>query len=173
MIPARMRTMTRAAALLQALRRDEMGSELIEFSLAASVLMLIIFGIMDCSRALYSYHYVAQTARQASRFAAVRGATWGGLSCTTYSYGCTATSTDVTNYVRSITPRGFASSNLVVTTTWPGTNVYGTLCSLLSINNSPGCVVNVKVAYSFGFVLPFLPQSALALTSTSKMTISE
>jgi Flp pilus assembly protein TadG len=165
--------MMRAGALLRALRHDQTGSELIEFSLASSVLLLIIFGIMDCSRALYSYHYVAQTARQASRFAAVRGATWGNTSCSTAYYACTATSADVTNYVKSITPLGFGSSNLSVTTTWPGTTVNGTLCSLLAINNSPGCMVHVKVAYSFGFVLPFLPQSALALTSTSKVMISQ
>ena len=164
--------MMRAGEALRTLWRDQTGSELIEFSLAASVLLLIIFGIMDCSRALYSYHYVAQAARQASRFAAVRGATWGSTSCSTSPYACAATAVDVTNYVKSFTPLGFASSNLVVTTTWPGTTVNGTICSLLSINNSPGCVVNVKVAYSFGFVLPFLPQSALALTSTSKMMIS-
>ncbi len=165
--------MMHGAAWLRALRRDQGGNELLEYSLASSVLLLLIFGIMDCSRALYSYHYVAQAARQASRFAAVRGATWGGASCSSFSYACTATSTDVTNYVKSITPLGFAFSNLAVTTTWPGTTVNGTICSLTSVNNSPGCVVYVKVAYSFGFVLPFLPKSALALTSTSKRMISQ
>jgi Flp pilus assembly protein TadG len=155
------------------LLRDQTGSELIEYSLASSVLLLVIFGIMDCSRALYSYHYVAQAARQATRFASVRGATWGGASCSTYAYHCTATAADVLSYVNSITPLGFGASNLTVATIWPGTNVNGLPCSLLSINNSPGCLVTVKVSYNFSFVLPFLPQSALSLTSTSKMMISQ
>jgi Flp pilus assembly protein TadG len=163
-----MRKLTRPTLL-----HDQTGSELIEYSLASSVLLLVIFGIMDCSRALYTYHYVAQVARQATRYASVRGATWGGTSCAANAYFCTASASDVTSYVQSITPLGFASSNLSVTTTWPGTNVYGLPCTLIAVNNSPGCVVNVRVAYNFSFVLPFLPRSALSLNSTSKIMIAQ
>ena len=124
---------------------------------------------MDCARALYTYHYVAEVSRQATRYAAVRGASWTALLCPVSPYQCMATSTDVTNYVKSVSPLGLTASNLTVTTTWPGTTPTGAMCSALSVNNSPGCMVNVKVSYSFSFVLPFLPTSALPMSSTSKL----
>ena len=154
--------------------RDESGGELVEFAVCAVILFMMIFGIVDCSRALYSYHYVAGAARDATRYASVRGATWTSSLCLlTSTYQCAATSTDVTNYVKSTTPLGFSTSNLMVTTTWPGTTATGADCSLLNINNSAGCMVNVTVAYSFNFVLPFLPRNALVMTSTSKLTITQ
>jgi hypothetical protein len=41
----------------------------------------------------------------------------------------------------------------------------------LNVNNTVGCIVSVKVVYSFGFVMPFLPRNLLALSSTSKVSI--
>ena len=147
---------------------------MIEFCVSTTVLLLGIFAIMDASRAVYSYHYCAHAARQGSRFASVRGASFSTVSCLTSSYACMATSTDVTNYVKSITPLGFAAGNLTVATTWPGTTAAGTTCSPSAhINNSPGCLVAVKITYAFTFVLPLLPNPNLSLTSTSKVTITE
>jgi Flp pilus assembly protein TadG len=169
-----MTTWRQVRGVLHTLGREESGSELIEFSIASTLLLMTIFGILDCSRALYSYHYCAQVAREATRYASVRGSTWSGTSCaTTSTYACAATSTDVTNYVKSITPFGFSASNLSVTTTWPGTTAKGTSCNLILIYNSPGCMVNVKVAYNFNYVLPFLPKTTLALSSTSKLMITQ
>ena len=152
----------------------ESGSELIEFALAVPVLLLVIFGIMDCSRAMYSYHYCAQVAREATRYSAVRGSTWAGQSCLTVSsYACMATASDVTNFVSSITPMGFSAANLVVTTTWSGLEANGTDCSTTNVNNSPGCIVTVKVAYVFSYALPLLPTAPLNLSSTSNLTITQ
>ena len=154
------------------LLRDESGGELIEFAISATVLLMMIFGIMDLSRAMYSYHYVAVAARQATRYASVRGATWTSTLCLlSAQYQCAATPASVTTFVKSVTPLGFNAANLVVTTTWPGTSPTGADCSLLNINNSPGCVVSVKVVYTFNFILPFLPKSAMVLSSTSQVMI--
>ncbi|ADW70655.1 TadE/TadG family type IV pilus assembly protein [Granulicella tundricola] len=159
---------------MRRLLKDEVGSELIEFSVSAGVLMMIIFGIMDCSRALYAYHFVAGAARDATRYAAVRGATWSGALCLlSTSFQCAATSSDVTSYVKSITPIGLTTGSLTVLTTWPGTTATGVSCNALGIYNSPGCMVNVKVVYTFSFVLPFLPKNALTLASTSKVMITQ
>ena len=51
----------------------ERGSALVEFGLIAIVLFTLIFGIVDFGRALFAYHYVANTAREATRMASVRG----------------------------------------------------------------------------------------------------
>jgi hypothetical protein len=58
-----------------------------------------------------------------------------------------------------------------VSTTWPGTTASGANCG--SGTNSPGCVVNVQVSYSFNFVLPFLPKNAMVLSSSSTVPISQ
>jgi hypothetical protein len=71
-------------------------------------------------------------------------------------------------------PPGISSGTpLSVTTTWPGTELAGsvTTCSTTNGNNSPGCLVMVQVSYSFNYILPFLPSAALTLQSTSEVVI--
>ena len=151
---------------------DESGIGLIESALASMVVLTVIFGIMDGSRAVYADHYVANAAQEASRYAMVRGATWGGSSCSaTGGYSCTATAADVTNYVKSVTPMGFAANNLAVNSNWSGTGLDGSTCS--ASNPAQGCVVSVQVNYAFNFVLPLLPANTLVLTSTSSMTVQQ
>ena len=152
---------------------DESGTGLIEFALSATVLLTVIFGILDCSRALYADHYVSEMAREATRYAMVRGSTWASGCATTASYSCMASTTNITNYVDSITPLGVSISHLTVTTTWPGTTATGAACVNTSGNNSPGCIVTSKLSYNFNFVLPFLPKGTVVLTSTSSVTIQQ
>ena len=104
---------------------EESGSELVEFALSSSLLLLVIFGIMDCSRALYTYHYVAQAARLGTRYAAVRGVSATGLLCGTSPFQCVATASDVSNYVKSISPLGLSASNLSVATDVAGNDADG------------------------------------------------
>ena len=151
----------------------EQGGTILEFAVAAALLFTVIFAIMDCSRALYFDHYVRYSAEEAARYAMVRGATWKNVVCaTTSTESCTATSADVRSLVQSITPIG-DPNKVTVTTTWTGLNPGGSACSTTGINNSPGCVVQVNVAYNFNFVLPFLPKTAFTMSSTSAYVISE
>ena len=153
---------------------DETGSGLIEFTLSAVVLLVAIFGIMDFSRALYADHYVSNAARDATRYAMVRGSSWKGASCvSTATFGCTATTTDIANFVSSDTPMGFTASALTVTTSWPGTTATGVTCDNTNGNDSPNCIVKVKVSYAFNFVLPFLPRNALILSSESSVAVAQ
>jgi Flp pilus assembly protein TadG len=152
---------------------DETGTEIVEFSLCAVVILMAIFGILDCSRALYTDHYVANAARDGARYAMVRGSTWTPACATTASYNCAASTTNVSNYVKSVTPLGLSSSSLTITSTWPGTTASGVACMSANGNNSPGCVVKVKVAYTFNFMLPFLPTTTMAIASTSAVGISQ
>jgi hypothetical protein len=153
---------------------DESGSSLVEFALCLVVMLTVVFAIFDCSRALYVDHYVANVARDAARYAMVRGSTWSGISCpTTSSYGCFANNSDITSYVQSITPLGIKSQSppLTVTASWPGTTPAGTSCGADAY--APGCVVKVEVDYAFNFILPFMPQNTLLLSSTASTAISQ
>ncbi|MGH9775086.1 MAG: TadE/TadG family type IV pilus assembly protein [Candidatus Acidiferrales bacterium] len=132
----------------------ERGGTLIEFALVLTVLFMFMFGIIDLSRALYAYHFVGDAAREGVRFAMVRGS-----SCKSYPSACPASAADVQNSVKNV-PEGIDPTAVTVTTTW-------------TPNNNPGSVVNVKVQYSFKFILPFLPKSVLTMTSASQSVISQ
>jgi Flp pilus assembly protein TadG len=165
--------------------RRERGSTLVEFALVAVLILFpLLFGIIDFARAAYAYHYVSFAAREATRWASVRGAQCANA----LPAPCQATSGSggtVDTYVRSIVPAGlYVDSNacsatsgcLLITTSWPGaptgTNAPSS-CSGGAGSNSPGCAVSVEVHYTFGFDLPFLPQAGIQMASTSEMVISQ
>ena len=54
-------------------QRDERGATIIEFAFVLVISLVLIFAIIDFARALYSFHFISEAAREATRFAAVRG----------------------------------------------------------------------------------------------------
>lgn len=160
-------------ALLYTFMRGDCGSALVEFAASAILLLILMFGILECSRAVYVYHFVGNAAQEAARYAMVRGASWNSNCVSATSSNCMATSSSVTSFVQSITSAGITKSRLGVSTTWPATNATGANCLSPSTlpTNTVGCVVAVTITYSFSFVSPLLPQKALALTSTAEETI--
>ena len=160
-------------ALLCTVMRQDCGSALVEFTASAILLFTLVFGILECSRAVYVYHFLGNAAQEAARYAMVRGASWNASCASVTSSSCVASSSNVTSFVQSITSAGITKSSIGVSTTWPGTNAAGASC--LASSSTPaytaGCVVAVTVTYSFSFVSPLLPKKALALTSTAEETI--
>jgi Flp pilus assembly protein TadG len=147
----------------------ERGATLVELALALTVLFMLVFGIIGFSQAVYAYHFVSEVAREATRFASVRGS-----SCNTWSSACPATSTDVQTYVQGLAPSGISPGAVTVTATWPGLGGDGGTCNTSTGNNTPGCVVKVEVDYNYTFSFPFLSNLApLTLKSTSQMVISQ
>jgi Flp pilus assembly protein TadG len=138
----------------------ERGSALVEFAIASTVALTMIFGIIDFGRGLYTYHLVANAARAGSRFAIVRGNTCAVA-------GCPVTSAQVQTYVRGLAP-GIDPNSLTVTATWPG----GADCVGV-VNNNPGCPVVVTVTYPFKFMVALLPGFTMSMTSVSQMSISQ
>ena len=47
---------------------DEKGQDLVEFALIASLLFLLIFGILDLSIVIFSYDTIANAAREGARY---------------------------------------------------------------------------------------------------------
>lgn len=169
-------------------RADESGSALVEFSVSAVLLLTLIFGIMEVSRALYVYHFISYAAQSGTRFAIVRGSTYSGTSCdstttsggvTTTNYNstlfeCDATADDITAYVKSTAPPGVDASQLTVTPTWPASSVGSSdPANCTTTTNAPGCLVKVVVSYPFSFIAPFLPTSAMTMRSTSQQVIQQ
>lgn len=153
--------------------RDESGSGLVEFAVTALLFFTVLFGIMECSRAIYIDLFLANTSREAIRYASVRGSSWSANCASASSFGCTASGANVQSYAQSLASTGINTSLLTVATSWPGTDATGASCTTSGISNAAGCVVKVTTTYAFTYASPLLPHSTLKLTSTSEGTIAQ
>jgi Flp pilus assembly protein TadG len=158
--------------------QGERGSSLVEYALVFLLLMTMMLGMIDFSRAIYAYHFISNQARDATRYASVRGATCGtppagDNSCiASNSASGTAgptTQADVQTFVKNV-PNGIDPSKLTTTVDWPIQAASPTVCS--TTNNYPGCTVRVKVSYVFNFSSTFVSKTALTLTTTSQAVIT-
>jgi Flp pilus assembly protein TadG len=164
-------------------RRSELGSGLLEYSLCALFIFLpLLFGIGGFGHALYAYHFVNHAAKEATRYAAVRGATCSddsSCAASNSASGITGATTqaDIQTYVRNMTPPGIKSANVTATATWPGPGS-PPICSG-AVNGvpawpskTPGCTVQVQVQYTYSFIFPLVHTAPVALSSTSEMVIA-
>jgi Flp pilus assembly protein TadG len=145
------------------------GNALTEFALVIPFLLAVMFGVIEFGRALYTYHFVSDAAREASRWACVRG-----QNCKAFQQACPASPSQVVDYVVSIAPPGIDTSpqKLAVSPAWVAAPGAGNACLILP--KSPGCqAVQVTVTYRFKFILPFMPTSTYPMQSTSEMVILE
>lgn len=156
----------------------ERGSTMVEFALTISLFLVMLFGIIDFGRALYTYHFLSNAARTATRWAAVNGHTCsddGSCNGTAPMNNGPASDTDVKNYVLSLVPPGINSTK--INTTVCGTEA-GSECpdstptDCATTPNGQGCTVRVTISYNFPFLVPLVRSASLPLTSTSEMVIS-
>lgn len=154
------RTRTRAGS------RDERGSGLLEQALTLSVLLAVLFGIINFGQALYTYHFVSSSAREATRWASVRG------SASNLPQRM-ATNGDIqTQFFTNVSGIGLDASKITANTAWlAGPNGHPT--NAQCAGKLPGCVVRVQVSYQYSFLLPFLPTAPINMSSTSEMVITQ
>ena len=165
-----------ALAFRRATQAEEGGS-LVEIALSCLILIPILFGIIQLSMALYCYHYAADAAREATRFAIVRGASCNSnLNSKAYcsptdSNTAGATQNDITQYVKSLGYPYSGSATVAVQWCTPGGTPAWSSCST-SQDTTVGNQVQVKVTYSYPFVIPFPAKTYnLNIGSVSSMTI--
>ena len=127
-----------------------------------SIVLALLFGVVEFGRAMYTYAFVAQIAREGARWAIVRGA-----QCTQLDH-CNASQSDIQTYVQSLSEGATNASNLTVAASWGS-------CPAGLSGNQPGCTVSVTVSYPFKFMLPYMPGPAMQIpmSSTSQMVISQ
>ncbi len=165
----RLAAMQRRSAVL-----GEEGGSLVEMAVACLILMPVLFGIIQLSIGLYCYHYAADAAREATRWAIVRGANCTGNFSTAYCSPSSANllgadGNDVAQYVQTL---GYPFSASVTTTTQWCVNGGSswTSCSATQ-NNSAGNQVQVTVSYAYPLIIPFLQSNTINLSSAASMTI--
>lgn len=170
------------------LRRQE-GASLLEFALTFAIFTAVTVGLIWVCLALYSYEYVDFAAREAARWAAVRGADCYKSSTTMPGCSTTegATATDIENHVAGYGYAVFDRQNLKVSVAWlskskdtnnnaiwvactpPSTlPAYGNGC------NNPGDAVQVTVSLNnYDLSIPFMTSQVINLGSTSQIVISQ
>jgi Flp pilus assembly protein TadG len=167
--------------------RLEDGATAVEMAISFSILIAMMFAIIQLSFALYAYNAVNAASREAARYAVVRGSP----SCTILStfpncnLGPTTTGNPLQTYVQGI---GLPlSQGMTVTSTWwaasldsSGSATWTTACTTLQDSNlnycnQPGNQVKVVVTYAFPIAIPFVTRSlsTINLSSTSELMISD
>lgn len=138
------------------------GQSLVEFSLVLPLLLLLIFGVIDGGRLIYTFNTVSNAARDGARVAIVNQSTSGTDTCDTTS--------------ATAWPNGCAIQAGLVLNLSPGdvTVVYRDptdtgACTTPSI----GCLAVVTVTGTYTPLTPVLGQliGTVSVSSTSKMPI--
>ncbi len=149
------------------------GGSLIEMAFVGGTVVAILMALMQVSLALFSYDYVSNAARTASRYAMVRGA--NSCSNTPNLSNCNATAAEIQSYIQGLNYPGIDSGNLTVTTTWlsASSTTPTTWTACAGQCNAPGNQVKVVVSYPFPLEIPFVSRSTLTMTSTSQTIIAQ
>ena len=125
----------------------EQGSALVEGAFVLTIVLLLVFGMIQFSYVVFGYTAVVYSARAGTRYAAVHG------SSSPSPCSAAAVQTQVLNQLP-----GVPASAVTVTTTW-------------TPNNNPGSTVKVTVSANFSAMAKLVMRQGVTLSSSSQMTI--
>lgn len=150
----------------------EEGAALVEMALSITMFAAVLIGVVYFIFGLYTYTFVADAAREASRYASTRGS-----QCTANTPSlpnCPATPAVIQSRVLSMRYPGLGASNVTVNTTWLKANITGNTgwaaCGTPPCN-APGDLVQVQVIYAMN--VPLWGATRIDVGSTSQMVISQ
>lgn len=158
---------------------------MVETAFSLLILIGLLLAVIEGSMAVYSYHYLANAAHEATRYAIVRGGDWAtscdGNSTAGSGYGssmCTASPSDIANYVanRNFPGIRLTASNVCVQyfSSVPASPSARCTASTGAITaNVAGDVVQVTIIEPFTFFLPGIGTYNYNLASTSQMVIAQ
>jgi len=132
-----------------AAERKQKGQTLVEFALVALIFFVILFGLIEFARALWTWNTIVQATRAGARFAVVEAPT--------------GADTEVKNYVVYLNSAGTGTPVL------PGLTVSNVTVEYLKLSTNPATVastvsekrssdvVQIRISgYAFSFVVPIL-----------------
>jgi Flp pilus assembly protein TadG len=138
-----------------ALSSEQSGQAIVEIAIALPVIAAFTFAMIELCLAFYSYCMISESARECTRYAAVRGAT----CLTSANASCTVSPTTVNSYATQIGWPNLGNGTTTPSTTYPDGN------------ENPGSRVQVTVTYVFPYNIPFAPKGSIRMASTSVMYI--
>src|SRR4051794_19674613 len=138
------------------------GPALVEFALVLPILLLMIFGIVDAGRLIFTYNTISNAARDGARVAIVNQSPSGTDTCDTLSATAWPTGCAITSGVTL----GLAPGDVTVAYRDPTDTA---ACPSMSI----GCIAVVTVNGHFQAITPVIGQiiGPTNLSSTTKMPI--
>ena len=140
--------------------RHEKGSGMLEFTLMAVVLVMVIFGIFEFGRMVLVYNSIANAARAGARYAIVHGGLRTGSGVNGPS-GPGANPAEVVTVVKNFAATAPINKNLLVS----GTTV---TVNYPNGTNQPGDPVVVTVIYQYDSFIRYFNFSGVRLGSTSR-----
>jgi TadE-like protein len=148
------------------------GSSLVEQSFIIVFLLTMMLGIIDCGRALYTYHFVSNVAREATRWASVRST--NACAPGRPNTPCPANAGNIrSTFTASMSNMGLDSSKLTITPTYAAPPSIGA-SSCPAVNNLAGCMVHIDVTYHYTFLFaPFISAPPITMSSSSEMLITQ
>jgi Flp pilus assembly protein TadG len=158
---------------------DEEGSTVVEVALTLGILLMVVIGMFQMLLAVYTYHSLSEIAREATRYAIVRGANCINLA------GCNADNTTIQTYAQGLAYPGIVSGSITTKTNWYTVTMDTTPTIPTAVLtacgsgtpppgcNNPGNQVQVQVQYQFPVNIPFLSSTTINMSSTSAMVISQ
>lgn len=174
------------------LRRED-GASLVEVAVSLAVYLSLLFMVIEMSLALYSYNFVSDAAREATRFAVIRGENScvpnpTFPNCNLQPGSITSTTNPNRNpvlaYIGSLRYPGLDARNLSADVTWwvakqnaSGNTSWTTSCTgSVDVHgnacNAEGNAVKVVVTYSFPLSIPWIRPTITRVSSTSQMVIN-
>lgn len=161
--------------------RHEDGASIVEMAISAAVLFSLLLGVIQVSLLLFTYHFVSDAAREATRYAMVRGSNcktnvYLAYCSPTDSNSAGADNGDIQAYVNGL---GYPyAQGLTTSTTWY--TVGGTPTAFTSCGTTPsGCntagssMVQVTASYNFPLGIPFWRNATIAVSSTSAQLVQQ
>ena len=178
---------------------NSVGAALLEYAFIFMMFLGLVFGIGGFGHAMFTYHQINNAAKEATRYASVRGfkcnvdETVASCQASNSASGIAgpADLPDVQAFVQNITPLSIDKTKLVVSACGVK-NQSACAASLPQVctapvgvlpitPNYPGCTVSVTVSYPYNFIFPLLPSittttapctaAGICMSSTSEMTI--
>ena len=137
--------------LISQRNQRQQGSVIVEFALIFMLYLVVVLGLVEFGRCMWTYATVAHAARQAARFCMVRG---------TYN---PATTAEIENVVKRFAV-GLEDSKLIINTTYDPTDP----------DFRRGTIIEVEVGYPFQFVTAPITVSGntLNLSARTEITIA-
>jgi Flp pilus assembly protein TadG len=140
--------------------RSERGASVVEMAAVATVLLTVLFGVIEVGRLILTYVTIAQAARAGARYAVVHGALRTGTGVNGPS-GAGNDPAQVVTVVTNITSAAGLTTGGILTpiVTYPNGS------------NTVGSVVTVTVRYPYTPTLVWFLPLAVTLSSTTQGTI--
>lgn len=134
----------------------QIGASAVEFALVAAVFFLVLFGIFEVGRLIYT-HNVMNTA-------VVNGVRWASVRGTTSDTGTTLA--DIRTYVQDQSFGVVSSADVTVQTIKSDGTV-----SIWPTNADPGTIVAISAQTTFNVIIPMVPLTSRTITKQATMLI--